>query len=143
MVAVNAPVRTGAPQRKPIAVGTVAAPIEGTGLQNQAIRLEVANVARPTLQPFDNYTVSAAKPGFLSATYGSHGQSKGAAIAVRAGEVFARADIRLRRLGSISGRLTDVDGNAVSRAYIRAIGEVDVAGARRLAISGQTKTEDR
>ncbi len=95
------------------------------------------------LAPFDNYAVVARKPGFLSASYGSHGGSKGIAISVGPGETFAHADIQLRRLGSIAGRLTDARGDAIVGAFIRAIAEVTVSGATRYAISAQTKTDDQ
>ena len=89
--------------------------------------------------PAGTYTLSATKPGFVTAFHGSHraGRGPGVPIAIAGG---ARVEVTLRMLpgASISGTLTDANGTPMSGVSIIA---VDLRAAN--PVSERAVTDDR
>ena len=98
------------------------------------------------LPPSDAYVVVATMPGYLDGRFGSPGpamEGRGKFINVAAGQWFADGRIQMWKVGAISGRVVDETGDPVAGAWVRVLRQVDVAGAKRLALGEATKTDDR
>lgn len=90
------------------------------------------------------YTVGAAKRGYVGAT---HGQGRlrgiGTPVVVSDGQDQANIDIILPRGGAIGGRVADWDGDDVVDARVHAMRVHWTAGGMRLAQAATATTDDR
>jgi protocatechuate 3,4-dioxygenase beta subunit len=95
--------------------------------------------------PAARYTLSVARGGYLSLQYGQRRPSEqGRPLQVGDGEVLAKIDFALPRMGTISGHVTDETGEPIEGVSLYAMRLLYFEGRRKLVpISGSTTTDDR
>jgi hypothetical protein len=100
-------------------------------------RFEFANL------PAGRYSLTASKPGHLSASYGQHRPGRpGTPIQLVDGQRF-EAHFQLPRGGAITGILLDEHGEATPGIPVRAMRWTMTSGERRLQSAGGGNTDDR
>src|SRR5205814_4073056 len=79
------------------------------------------------------YSLTATKPGYLDASFGRRtagGASQ--SIVLQSGQPRGGSDIRLWRYATISGTVTDEDGEPVANIQVKIVKRGVLAGVRRL-----------
>lgn len=93
--------------------------------------------------PAGRYTISVAKPGYLSLTYGQRRPYEtGTPVTVSEGQALAKLDIALPRAAAISGNVVDEFGEPMARVRVAAQRFGYVRGQRRLTATGDAATTD-
>jgi hypothetical protein len=64
-------------------------------------------------------------------------------ITLADGQWFADANIRMQRLGTIAGTVTDEHGEPVVNAFVRVLARITIAGRTQVAAGQTTRTDDR
>jgi len=96
------------------------------------------------LPPGANYFMSASKPGYLTGRFGTGADGLlGSLIALVDGQWFKDGNITMQRMSSISGIVTDTQGQPAVGAVVRVVTRIRVAGRTRLAAGATAKTDDR
>ena len=96
------------------------------------------------LAPFDNYTLTATKLGYVEGSYGQRAMSgPPGAIALTDGLWFGKADILLWKPGAIGGRVFDEHREPLVGVYVRVLAQQHIAGQRKLVGGPAAKTDDR
>jgi 5-hydroxyisourate hydrolase-like protein (transthyretin family) len=97
------------------------------------------------LPPATTYMVMAGKPGFFDVYFGPVDANFNNAqpIVLAEGQWVSDIEVRMTRLGVITGRIVDEAGEAVVGAYVRALTDIPVAGHQRVAVSDIARTDDR
>lgn len=89
------------------------------------------------------YTLSAEKPGFVSARYGSRSNALGGTqLNLTAGTEMKDVSIKMTPQGVIAGKVVDQDGDPVISAQVQAMRFTYVGGRKQLQPSGGTQTND-
>jgi protocatechuate 3,4-dioxygenase beta subunit len=89
------------------------------------------------------YTLTAAKVGFLTASYGARSNtSPGTQLNLTAGMELKDLVLKMTPQGVIIGKVVDQDGDPVAYAQIQAMHSAYVFGRKRLQISGNASTND-
>jgi protocatechuate 3,4-dioxygenase beta subunit len=91
------------------------------------------------------YYLHAVQFGYFDGGYGMETPAayEGRSIALDAGEWFREADVTLWRAASLTGRVTDENGDPVVGAFVRVLPRVLVSGVPRVAAGPITQTDDR
>lgn len=164
----NPPARPGMPVRdpgagnKPITAGTASVSgtvsVAGSGVPARRARvtLSQSDVGAPrhtvadaqgyfsfSALPAGRYSLSASKPGHITAQYGQARPGRpGTPIQLADGQKFA-ARLQLTRGGVLTGTVLDEDGEAIPGTQVRALRYVLQNGQRTLQSAGMGSTDDR
>ena len=93
--------------------------------------------------PAGRYSISVAKPGYLSLTYGQRRPHEtGTPVTVSEGQTVAKLDVALPRAAAISGNVVDEFGEPMARVRVAAQRFGYVRGQRRLTATGDAATTD-
>jgi protocatechuate 3,4-dioxygenase beta subunit len=93
--------------------------------------------------PAGRYTLSASKPGHLTASYGQARPGRpGTPIQLDEGQKF-EANLQMTRGGVLTGTVLDEDGEAIPGTQVRALRFVFQNGERTLQSAGNGSTDDR
>lgn len=99
---------------------------------------------RVTGLPAGNYTISAAKSGFVDGAYGQRRASGvGTPLELTDGQQAVTIDIRLARGGVVTGRVLDEEGEPLARAVVTVMRQQYVRGQKQLAPAGADQSDDR
>jgi protocatechuate 3,4-dioxygenase beta subunit len=89
------------------------------------------------------YTLSADKPGFVSARYGARSDTVGGTqLNLTAGMEMKDLSIKLTPQGVIAGKILDADGDPVISAQVQALRFTYIGGRKQLQPAGGTQTND-
>lgn len=89
------------------------------------------------------YTLSADKPGFVTARYGARsGTSPGTQLTLTAGTEMKDLALKMTPQGVIAGKVIDQDGDPVASAQIQAMRFTYVRGRKQLQPAGGATTND-
>ncbi len=94
------------------------------------------------------YTLSADKTGYMNATYGMNRTASGVMtgntlITLTSGQRMAGADLQMIPQSTISGKVTDEDGDPIGRVSVRALRKVYGPGGTRWQTSGNAQADDQ
>jgi beta-lactamase regulating signal transducer with metallopeptidase domain len=96
------------------------------------------------VSPGDYRIVAAREGGYLPAEYGQRTpMGRGLTIQLSAGQKMTGIRISLAQPGSISGRVSDGDGEPVGRAQVQALRTVYLDGQRSESVIASVATDDR
>lgn len=110
----------------------------GVGLTDNAGRYEITGLSPGTI------AISAAKGGFLAASYGqTRWPGSGTSLTLREAERLERIDITMPRGGVVSGQVFDEAGEPLVGVVVRAARVVWLNGEPRAASGGSDTTDDR
>ena len=97
------------------------------------------------LTPSPTYNLMVSKPGFLDEYFCSPVADYATAqpISLADGQWVSTIEVRLTKLGAITGRVVDEAGEPVVGIFVRTLTEVPVAGRPQLAAGDFARTDDR
>jgi protocatechuate 3,4-dioxygenase beta subunit len=110
----------------------------------QAVQTDENGQYDLTNLPAGQYSITAAREGYLSLSYGQRtwvGPAGRLQLADR--QQVRDVDFRLPRGGIITGHVFDESGEPLIRANVRVLRSMYVSGERRLATTGTDSTDDR
>jgi len=94
--------------------------------------------------PAGRYTLTVAKSGFISLSYGQRRPlQSGTPLQLNDGQQLKGVDFRLPRGGVIAGRIFDEDGEGLPGASVRVMRYQYLQGDRRLVPVGNSQTDDK
>jgi hypothetical protein len=93
--------------------------------------------------PASRYTVSAARSGYLTLSYGqSRPLESGKPVQVPDNKVVDNLDFTLPRMSVVGGRITDENGEALPSMRVLLMRPTYAEGQRRLVVAGDASTDD-
>ncbi len=96
------------------------------------------------IPPGRNYRLSAQRPGYVNAQYGSRGpNTAGTPLTLTAGQVLKDLVIEMTPQGVVTGTVTDQNGDPVQNALVQLLSAQVSRGVRRYARSGISSTNDQ
>ena len=118
--------------------------VSGGGRGGRTVTTDDQGRYRVEQLPAGNYTITAAKSGFVDSIYGQRRPLQpGTPLQLGDGDTAANVDIRLTRGGVITGHVADEDGEPLSRALVTVQRYQYRSGERQLLPFGGDQTDDR
>jgi len=112
--------------------------------EGRATLTDDSGVYEITELPAGRYTLTVAKSGFISLSYGQRRPlQSGTPLQLGDGQQLKGVDFRLPRGGVIAGRIFDEDGEGLPGASVRVMRYQYLQGDRRLVPVGNSQTDDK
>ncbi len=101
------------------------------------------NFVLRNIPPGENYRLTAERPGYVRAPYGSrNAMSPGAPLRLVAGQVLEGLEITMTPQAVITGQVTDINGDPMPNVQVQASASAYAQGRRQILARGAQMTDD-